>query len=181
MSERQPASDTTGKFTFQDIEFSQVGVYTYTLSEIKGDRADVTYDTTVHTIQATIAENTISLLGVEFKSYYVSSVSVDGKEVGGSSGSGTGSQSGTFRVRYQNTKKWNDVYVYVWEGADNKKTGPWPGKAMTKDSDGSYYYDLSVTGTGIYNYVFNIGSDAQKTKDITNGLLRTGKRSCVQL
>lgn len=171
------ADDTTGKFTFQDIEFSQVGVYTYTLSEIKGDRADVTYDTTVHTIQATIAENTISLLGVEFKSYYVSSVSVDGKEVGGSSGSGTGSQSGTFRVRYQNTKKWNDVYVYVWEGADNKKTGPWPGKAMTKDSDGSYYYDLSVTGTGIYNYVFNIGSDAQKTKDITNVSYAPGKEA----
>ena len=171
------ADDTTGEFTFQDIEFSQAGVYTYMLSEVTGNRTDVTYDTTVHRIQVTIEEKTISLLGVEFKSYYVSSVAVDGEVVGGSSGSGTGSQSGTFRVRYQNTKKWNDVYVYVWEGADNKKTGPWPGKAMTKDSDGSYYYDLSVTGTGIYNYVFNIGSDAQKTKDITNVPYAPGKEA----
>ena len=171
------ADDTTGEFTFQDIEFSQAGVYTYMLSEVTGNRTDVTYDTTVHRIQVTIEEKTISLLGVEFKSYYVSSVAVDGEVVGGSSGSGTGSQSGTFRVRYQNTKKWNDVYVYVWEGADNKKTGPWPGKAMTKDSDGSYYYDLSVTGTGIYNYVFNIGSDAQKTKDITNVSYAPGKEA----
>lgn len=175
------ADDTTGEFTFQDIEFSQVGVYTYTLSEVKGGRADVTYDTTVHKIQVTIAEKTISLLGVEFKSYYVSSVTVDDKVVGGSSGSGsgsgTGSQTGTFRVRYLDTNKWNDVYVYVWEGADNKKAGPWPGTKMTKDSDGSYYYDLSVTGTGKYNYVFNIGSDAKKTKDITNVSYAPGKEA----
>ena len=173
------ADDTTGEFTFQDIEFSKAGVYTYTLSEVKGDRTDVTYDTTVHTIQVTIAENTISLLGVKFTSYYVSSVAVDGNVVGGSSGSGsgTGSQTGTFRVRYLDTNKWNDVYVYVWEGADNKKAGPWPGTKMTKDSDGSYYYDLSVTGTGKYNYVFNIGSDVQKTKDITNVSYAPGKEA----
>ena len=173
------ADDTTGEFTFQDIEFSQAGVYTYTLSEVKGGRADVTYDTTVHKIQVTISENTISLLGVKFTSYYVSSVAVDGNVVGGSSGSGsgTGSQTGTFRVRYLDTNKWNDVYVYVWEGADNKKAGPWPGTKMAKDSDGSYYYDLSVTGTGIYNYVFNIGSDVQKTKDITNVSYAPGKEA----
>lgn len=116
---------------------------------------------------------------MDFKSYYVSSVAVDGEVVGGSSGSGsgTGSQTGTFRVRYLDTNKWNDVYVYVWEGADNKKAGPWPGTKMTKDSDGSYYYDLSVTGTGIYNYVFNIGSDVQKTKDITNVSYAPGKEA----
>ena len=175
------ADDITGEFTFQDIEFSQVGDYTYTLSEVNDNRAGVTYDPTVHKIQVTIAEKTISLLGVDFKSYYVSSVAVDDKIVGGSSGSGsgsgTGSQTGTFRVRYLDTNKWNDVYVYVWEGADNKKAGPWPGTKMTKDSDGSYYYDLSVTGTGKYNYVFNIGSDAKKTKDITNVSYAPGKEA----
>ena len=129
----------------------------------------------------TIAEKTITLLGVDFKSYYVSSVAVDDKVVGGSSGSGSGSgtdsQTGKFRVRYLDTNKWNDVYVYVWEGADNKKAGPWPGTKMTQDSDGSYYYDLSVTGTGKYNYVFNIGSDAKKTKDITNVSYAPGKEA----
>ena len=171
------ADDTTGEFTFQDIEFSQVGDYTYTLSEIKGDRADVTYDTTVHTIQVTIAENTISLLGVEFKSYYVSSVAVDGNVVGGSSGSGsgTGSQTGPFRVRYQNTYGWNNVNVYVWEGSDTAKAGPWPGTQMTQDSDGSYYYDLTVTGTGTYNYIFNNGS--VQTDDIVNIRYAPGKEA----
>ena len=173
------ADDTTGEFTFQDIEFSQAGVYTYTLSEVKGGRADVTYDTTVHKIQVTISENTISLLGVKFTSYYVSSVAVDGNVVGGSSGSGsgTGSQTGTFRVRFKNEKGWENVYMHVWADPNNPLT-QWPGIRMTKDdTDGSYYYDLSVTGTGIYNYVFNIGSDVQKTKDITNVSYAPGKEA----
>ena len=164
------ADDTTGEFTFQDIEFSQVGVYTYTLSEVKGGRADVTYDTTVHTIQVTIAENTISLLGVEFKSYYVSSVAVDDKVVGGSSGSGsgTGSQTGTFRVRYQNTNGWDNVNVYVWDADKGEIVGKWPGQPMTEDdTDGTYYYDLTVTGTGKYNYIFSKNGSSQ-TGDITN-------------
>ena len=162
------ADDTTGEFTFQDIKFSQTGDYTYTLSEIKGDRTDVTYDQTVHTIQVTIAENTITLLGVEFRSYYVASVTVDDKEVGGStgSGSGTGPQTGPFRVRYQNTNGWDNVNVYVWD-ANNEKAGGWPGQPMTKDSDGTYYYDLTVTGTGKYNYIFSKNGSSQ-TGDITN-------------
>ena len=170
------ADDTTGEFTFQDIEFSQAGVYTYTLSEIKGDRTDVTYDSTEHTIQVTIAEKTISLLGVEFKSYYVSSVAVDGEVVGGSSGSGTGSQTGTFKVRYQNTKGWDNVNVYVWDAAKKEIVGKWPGHPMTKDdTDGTYYYDLTVTGTDIYNYIFNNGSD--QTKDIENIRYAPGKEA----
>ena len=166
------ADGTTGEFTFQDIEFSQAGVYTYTLSEIKGDRADVTYDTTVHTIQVTIAENTISLLGVEFKSYYVSSVSVDGKEVGGSSGSGTGSQSGTFKVHFRNDKNWATVKMYVWDDAGNNPAGGWPGTEMTLGSDGYYVAVLNnVTGTGNFNYVFNDGTNGgnigtNKTNDL---------------
>lgn len=163
------ADNTTGEFTFQDIEFSQVGVYTYTLSEVNDNRPGVSYDPTVHKIQVTIAEKTITLLGVEFKSYYVSSVAVDDKVVGGSSGSGTGSQTGTFRVRYQNTENWDNVNVYVWDAAVNKIVGEWPGQPMTKDTtDGTYYYyDLNVTGTGTYNYIFNNGSGGQ-TNDITD-------------
>lgn len=162
------ADGTTGEFTFQDIEFSQVGVYTYTLSEVTGNRTDVTYDQTVHTIQVTIAENTISLLGVKFTSYYVSSVAVDGNVVGGSSGSGsgTGSQTGKFRVRYQNTNGWDNVNVYVWD-ADNERAGHWPGTAMTQDTDGTWYYDLTVTGKGSYNYIFSKNGSSQ-THDIVN-------------
>lgn len=168
----------TGQFTISpDEQYSQAETRTYTLSEVKGDRAGITYDTNVHTIQVTVSERTVSLLGVTFKSYYVSSVTLDGSESGGSSGSGsgTGSQTGTFRVRFKNEKGWENVYMHVW-GVDGKALTQWPGIRMTKDdTDGSYYYDLSVTGTGIYNYVFNIGSDVQKTKDITNIPYAPGK------
>ena len=169
----------TGQFSISpDVQYSQTGTHTYTLSEVKGDRAGVTYDTNVHTIQVTVSEKTVSLLGVDFKSYYVSSVTLDGSESGGSSGSGsgTGSETGTFRVRYQNTNNWNDVYLYVWNG-DNKPLDAWPGKPMTKDSDGSYYYDLPVTGTGTYNYIFNNNNSGQQTNDITNVPYAPGKEA----
>ena len=170
----------TGQFTISpDVQYPQTGTHTYTLSEVKGDRAGITYDTNVHKIQVTIAEKTVSLLGVDFKSYYVSSVTVDGNESGGSSGSGSGgdSQTGIFKVRYQNTQGWENVYMYVWEGTDKQIVGAWPGTAMEKDANGDYYYDLNVTGTGTYNYVFNIGSDQQKTQDIKNIAYEPGKEA----
>lgn len=164
----------TGQFTISpDVQYSQTGTHTYTLSEVKGDRADVTYDNREYKIQVTIAEKTVSLLGVDFKSYYVSSVTVDGSESGGSSGSGGDSQTETFRVRYQNTYNWNDVYMYVWNG-DNKPLGGWPGKPMTKDTDGTYYYDLSVPGTGKYNYIFNNNGKPQ-TQNINDIPYAPGK------
>lgn len=171
----------TGQFSISpDVQYSQTGTHTYTLSEVKGDRAGITYDTNVHKIQVTIEEKTVSLLGVTFKSYNVSSVTLDGSESGGSSGSGsgTGSETGTFRVRYQNTNNWANVNVYVWDG-NNKPAGEWPGKPMTMDTDGTYYYDLNVTGTGNYNYIFNnvIGGSGTQTKDIANVPYAPGKEA----
>lgn len=168
----------TGQFTISpDEQYSKAETRTYTLSEVKGNRAGITYDTNVHTIQVTVSERIVSLLGVTFKSYYVSSVTLDGSESGGSSGSGsgTGSQTGTFRVRYQNTNNWANVNVYVWDAAKNKIVGEWPGKPMTKDTDGTYYYDLTVTGTGTYNYIFNNGS--AQTNDIVNVPYAPGKEA----
>lgn len=173
----------TGQFSISpDVQYSQTGTHTYTLSEVKGDRAGITYDTNVHTIQVTVSEKTVSLLGVDFKSYYVSSVTLDGSESGGSSGSGsgTGSQTGTFRVRYQNTNNWDIVNVYVWDADNRKIVGDWPGQPMTKDTtDDTYYYDLNVTGTGNYNYIFNnkIGDSGTQTKDITNVPYAPGKEA----
>ena len=173
----------TGQFSSSpDVQYSQTGTHTYTLSEVKGDRAGVTYDTNVHTIQVTIEEKTVSLLGVTFKSYNVASVTLDGSESGGSSGSGsgTGSQTGTFKVRYQNTNNWDIVNVYVWDADNRKIVGDWPGQPMTKDTtDDTYYYDLNVTGTGNYNYIFNnkIGDSGTQTKDITNVPYAPGKEA----
>lgn len=170
----------TGQFTISpDEQYSKAETRTYTLSEVKGDRAGITYDTNVHTIQVTVSEKTVSLLGVMFKSYNVASVTLDGNESGGSSGSGsgTGSQTGTFRVRYKNTNNWDKVNVYVWDAAGNKIVGEWPGNPMTMDTDGTYYYDLPVTGTGTYNYIFNNNNSGSQTSDITNILYEPGKEA----
>lgn len=166
----------TGQFSISpDVQYSQTGTHTYTLSEVKGDRAGITYDTNVHTIQVTIEEKTVSLLGVTFKSYNVASVTLDGSESGGSSGSGsgTGSETGTFRVHFKNTQGWEHVYMHVWADSSNPLTS-WPGMQMTQGSDGYYVAELSVSGTGTYNYVFNNGSGKQ-TKDITNVPYAPGK------
>ena len=170
----------TGQFTISpDVQYSQTGTHIYTLSEVNDNRPGITYDTNVHTIQVTIEEKTVSLLGVTFKSYNVASVTLNGSESGGSgSGSGGDSQTGIFKVRYQNTNNWDIVNVYVWDG-NNKPAGEWPGKPMTKDTDGTYYYDLPVTGTGTYNYIFNnkIGDSGTQTKDITNVPYAPGKEA----
>ena len=165
----------TGQFTISpDVQYSQTGTHTYTLSEVNDNRPGITYDTNVHTIQVTIEEKTVSLLGVTFKSYNVSSVTLDGSESGGSSGSGGDSQTGTFRVRYQNGNNWDIVNVYVWDADRNKIVGEWPGQPMTKDTDGTYYYDLSVNGTGKYNYIFSNNGNTQ-TPDIDNIPYAPGK------
>lgn len=170
------ADAATGQFTISpNVQYTQAGTYTYTLSEVNDNRPGITYDTNVHTIQVTIEEKTVSLLGVTFKSYNVSSVTLDGSESGGSSGSGGDSQTGTFRVRYQNGNNWDIVNVYVWDAAaGNKIVGEWPGQPMTKDTDGTYYYDLSVNGTGKYNYIFSNNGNTQ-TPDIDNIPYAPGK------
>lgn len=169
----------TGQFTISpNVQYTQAGTYTYKLSEVKGDRAGITYDTKEHTIKVTIEEKTVTLLGVRFTSYNVSSVKFNDEESGGSSGSGSGSggdsQTGTFRVRYQNGNNWDNVNVYVWDADRNKIVGEWPGKPMTKDTDGTYYYDLSVTETGKYNYIFSNNGKMQ-TQDIENIPYAPGK------
>lgn len=170
------ADAATGQFTISpNVQYTQAGTYTYTLSEVNDNRPGITYDTNVHTIQVTIEEKTVSLLGVTFKSYNVASVTLDGSESGGSSGSGsgTGSETGTFRVHFKNTQGWEHVYMHVWADSSNPLTS-WPGMQMTQGSDGYYVAELSVSGTGTYNYVFNNGSGKQ-TKGITNVPYAPGK------
>lgn len=171
------ADATTGQFTISpNVQYTQAGTYTYTLSEVNDNRPGITYDTNVHTIQVTIEEKTVSLLGVTFKSYNVASVTLDGSESGGSSGSGGDSQTGTFTVHFKNTQGWENVYMYVWGDSNNPLT-TWPGMQMTQGSDGYYVAELSVSGTGTYNYVFNNGKEEgkQQTKDITSIPYAPGK------
>ena len=163
----------TGQFTISpNVQYTQAGTHTYTLIEVNGGQSGITYDTSVHTIQVTIEEKIVSLLGVTFKSYNVSSVKFNDKESGGSSGSGsgTGSETGTFRVRYQNTQGWENVYMYVYKDGQ-PVFAKWPGTKMTyNEAEGDYVSSFNVTGTGTYNYVFNNGKEdgKQQTNNITN-------------
>ena len=169
------ANATTGEFTISpNVQYSQTGTYTYTLSEVNDNRSGITYDKSVHTIEVKIEEKSVNLLGVEFKSYNVASVTLDGSESGGSSGSGsgTGSQTGTFTVHFRNDKNWATVRMYVWDDAGKNPAGGWPGTEMTLGSDGYYVAVLNnVTGTGNFNYVFNDGTNngkvgTNKTNDL---------------
>ena len=170
----------TGQFTISpDEQYSQAETRTYYLTEVNEGKPGVTYDTTKHKIQVTIEEKTVKLLDVEFKSYNVASVKLNGAESGGSSGSGGGSQNGKFRVRFRNTNNWDNVGVYVWNG-NYRPLGDWPGQPMTEDSDGTYYYDLSVAETSTYSFIFNNhfgNSSHTQTGDFSNISCEPGKEA----
>ena len=172
---REVTSDgTTGVFTIQDIKFNQAGTYTYKLSEVNDQKLGIDYDKTVHTIVVKVGTKEVQLLGVKFTSYNVSSVTVDGEVVGGSSGSEPGgdTQAGMFKVHFKNTKDWSKVCMYVYK--DGKPVfDEWPGKEMTYSETEDYYVSsFGVDGTGSYNYVFNDGTkvgskvDENQTNDI---------------
>lgn len=46
-----------GKVAFKAIKYTEIGQHIYTLSEVKGNAAGITYDDTTHTIVTTIADN----------------------------------------------------------------------------------------------------------------------------
>ena len=170
----------TGQFTISpDEQYSQAETRTYYLTEVNEGKPGVNYDKTKYTIQVTIAEKTVKLLDVTFKSYYVSSVKLNGSESGGSSGPGGDSQPGIFKVRFNKPDDWDKVRVYIWDDAGNNPAGGWPGTEMTPDSDGTYHYDLSVTETSTYSFIFNnYYSDSNtQTGNIDNITCEPGKEA----
>jgi len=50
-------NNASGKITFADLKFTKVGTYTYTVSELKGDNAGITYDNTIYTVTVTVTDN----------------------------------------------------------------------------------------------------------------------------
>lgn len=74
---------------------------------------------------------------------------------------------GANTVYFQNTGNWANVYVYAWTGSGSSATkyaGDWPGTEMTNLGEG--YYSYTFTGTP-EKVIFNIGSNAKKTADLT--------------
>lgn len=74
-------TDENGKFILStNTTYNNTGNYTYYLIEDSGSSPDIEYDQTVYRINVTIAENTTTVLGIKFVSYYVSNVTVEKKD-----------------------------------------------------------------------------------------------------
>ena len=56
---QEKTNDADGTVTFDDIAYTlpDVGVHTYTVSEVKGDKGGVTYDGSVKTVTVTVTDN----------------------------------------------------------------------------------------------------------------------------
>ena len=50
-------NNADGSVSFSPLGFTEAGTYTYTLREVTGGLANVTYDTTVHTVTITVVDN----------------------------------------------------------------------------------------------------------------------------
>lgn len=93
------------------------------------------------------------------------------------------SDKSTFTASFVNGGDWPEVHAYVWSG-EEKLNGNWPGNTISKSGeihDNARAFDVytySITAYGWpENIIFNIGSDANKTGDLTfvDGMLNTDK------
>ena len=54
---RTATNAADGTVTFKAIDFAKAGVYTYTITEVKGNEENVTYDTTEHKVTVEVVDN----------------------------------------------------------------------------------------------------------------------------
>ncbi len=93
---------------------------------------------------------------------YLYTVEGAGEITGGTSGSTT--SDGTWVVYFTDnyTPAWSTPYVWIWDNANTSKNytgGTWPGKAMTKQSDGTWMYTFTTTDNiSIPMVIFNDGN-----------------------
>ena len=76
----------------------------------------------------------------------------------------------TYTVYFVNTKDWDDVRVWAWNGGENYTGGTWPGVPATKtdeQQDGHDVYTWSVTTTVMPAYIiFNGNNGSAQTNDL---------------
>lgn len=157
----------TGKFTISpDIKYSEAKTYTYYLEEVNDNRPFVTYDDSKYRIDVTIAEKSVTLLGVTFTSYYVDSVKVT--KIGTETPGGGEEVADTFKIHYHNTNGWNNVNLHIWNTGDLDTE--WPGIEVSEDPNNEDWYtlELTVSGNGKFDYLFNDGTANNKTGDKSN-------------
>ena len=163
------ADDTTGEFTFQDIDFSEAGTYTYYLTEVNDGRNGVTYDSSTYQIDVTVQSKTETLAGVTFTRYYVGNVTVT-KTGGNTPDSGeTVSNNNTFKIHFNNGDNWSKVCLYTWNSGKIPSSESWPGVQVNEDPNnpGWYTKEFAVTDDGDFNYIFNGGVGSPQTNDLT--------------
>ena len=178
------ADSSTGAFTISpNTKYEKAGNYTYYLTEVNDGRSGVTYDGSQYRIDVTIAEKSVTLVGVTFKSYYVDTVNVtksgsgdsssgdssSGGSSGGDSSSGGSETSNTFKIHYQNGNNWSQVYLHIWGSTGLTNDTEWPGMKVEEDPNNSGWYtqEFTVTGSGNFKYIFNNGNsgDGNQTGD----------------
>lgn len=164
------ADDTTGVFTFQDIDFSEAGTYTYYLTEVNDGRNGVSYDSSTYQIVVTVQSKTETLAGVTFTRLYVGGVTVT-KTGGDTPDSGeTVSNNNTFKIHFNNGDNWSKVCLYTWDCGEITSTkGSWPGMQVNEDPNnpGWYTKEFTVNGKGTVNYIFNNGDEGKQTGNLS--------------
>ena len=196
------ADASTGRFTIApNKKYDKAGTYTYYLTEVNDDRPGVTYDSSRYQIDVTIAEKSVTLMGVTFKSYYVDTVNVTksgsggsssggsssgGSSSGGSSGGGSTSSGGTTTpsdkviLHFYNYGNWNEVALNVFNqsGVDaSAYTVGWPGGLVSADSAHTGWYTVSIPVTGTsasFNFQFNNNNNGSQTQDFETGAINGG-------
>lgn len=152
------ADAQTGEFTISpNTKYEAAGTYTYTLSEQNDDRFGVTYDATEYTIKVTISEDSVTILGVTFTSYYVDSVTVNKK------GQQSEGHPGTFQVHFKNENNWNQVNMHIWNAGSLYSDTTWPGFSVEPDAqhNGWYTHVFPVTQSGTFSFKFSNNGASQ--------------------
>lgn len=102
-------TDENGKFILStNTTYNNTGNYTYYLIEDSGSSPDIEYDQTVYRINVTIAENTTTVLGIKFVSYYVSNVTVEKKDAD--------DQNYTTFTEFTTTQNSDESYTLTFNG-----------------------------------------------------------------
>lgn len=164
------ADPATGKFTISpNTEYKTAGTYTYYLTEVNDGRNGVTYDSSTYQIDVTVQSASQTLAGVTFTRHYVGNVTVT-KTGGNTPDSGeTVSNNNTFKIHFNNSDNWSEVYLYTWNSGEIPSTeGNWPGVQVNEDPNnpGWYTKEFTVNSEGTVNYIFNDGGGNQ-TQDLS--------------
>ena len=156
------SDEATGEFTISpDETYTLEGKYSYYLSEVKGEKPGVVYDTTKYKIEIEIIKNETNLLKVNFVSYKVKSATVT-KVVEGSSevpveSPGSLNADGSYSLQikdpaFTNTMTTPLALKIVKTDQDNAETRLPGAKFTLKKANGTTLSDATTDDKGIATF-----------------------------